>query len=71
MGQKLTPIAQIYWVTPALTQVSRSSLSFNAVKQTRILGRLVRALTITNQSPVAKIFFEFEEIQETCPIRLA
>ena len=71
MGRKLTPIAQIYWVTLALTQVSRSSLSFNAVKQTRILGRLVRALTITNQSPVAKIFFEFEEMQEACPIRLA
>ena len=71
MGRKLTPIAQIYWVTLALTQVSRSSLSFNAVKQTRILGCLVCALTTTNQSPVAKIFFEFEEIYEACLIRLA
>ena len=71
MGRKLTPIAQIYWVTLALTQVSSGSLSFNAVKQTGILGCWVRALTITNHSPVAKIFFEFEEIQEACPIRLA
>ena len=52
-------------------QVSYGSLSFNAVKQTGILGRLVCALTTTNQSPVDKIFFEFEEIQEACPIRLA
>ena len=52
-------------------QVSCSNLSFNAVKQTGILGRRVCALTTTNQSPVAKIFFEFEELQEACPIRLA
>ena len=52
-------------------QVSSGSLSFNAVKQTGILGRWVRALTINKHSPVAKIFFEFEEMQEACPIRLA
>ena len=42
-------------------QVSGGSQSFNAVNQTRVLGRWMRMLTIPNQSSIPKAFQEFDE----------
>lgn len=47
--------------TLAIMQVCGGSQSFNAVNQTRVLGRWMRMVTIPNQSSVAKAFLEFEE----------
>lgn len=47
--------------TLAVMEVSGGSQSFNAVNQTRGLGRWMRMLTIPNQSSVAKAFAEFDE----------
>lgn len=47
--------------TLAVMQVSGGSQSFNAVNQTRVLGRWMRMITIPNQSSVAKAFTEFTE----------
>ena len=45
--------------TLAVMQVSRGSQSFNAINKLRVLGRLMRMITIPNQSSVAKAFQEF------------
>ena len=47
--------------TLAVMEVSGGSLSFNDVKQLRILGRWMRMITIPNQSSVAKAFLEFDD----------
>ena len=47
--------------TLAVMQVCGGSQSFNTVNQLRILGRLMRLLTIPNQSSVPKAFNEFDE----------
>ena len=47
--------------TLAVMQISGGSQSFNAVNQMRVLGRLMRMITIPNQSSVAKAYLEFDE----------
>jgi arsenic resistance protein ArsH len=47
--------------TLAVMQVSGGSQSFNAVNQTRLLGRWMRLITIPNQSSIPKAFQEFDE----------
>ncbi len=53
--------------TLAVMQVCGGSQSFNTVNQLRILGRWMRLLTIPNQSSVAKVHLEFDDMGRMRP----
>jgi len=53
--------------TLAVMQVNGGSQSFNAVNQMRVLGRWMRMLTIPNQSSVAKVYEQFDDLGRMKP----
>lgn len=53
--------------TLAVMQVCGGSQSFNVVNALRVLGRWMRMVTISNQSSVAKVWQEFDEVGRMKP----